>query len=67
MFMLGVFILVNGIALNIRGLVGIIIRLVAMVILFAGTSGFVDKYLLIDKKEKIRLQNVWISKIVKNT
>ena len=63
-FMLGVFILVNGIALNIRGFVGIIIRLVAMVMLFAGTSGFVDKYLLIDKKEKLRLQNVWISKIV---
>jgi len=63
-FMLGVFILVNGIALNIRGLVGIIIRLVAMVILFAGTSGFVDKHLLIDKTEKLRLQNVWISKIV---
>ncbi|TES96100.1 MAG: hypothetical protein E3J90_08615 [Promethearchaeota archaeon] len=63
-FMLAVFILVNGIALNIRGLVGIIIRIVAMVILFAGTSGFVDKYLLIDKKEKLRLQNVWISKIM---
>ena len=64
MFMLAVFILVNGIALNVRGLAGIIIRLVAMVMLFAGTSGFVDKYLLIDKVEKLRLQNVWISKIV---
>ena len=63
-FMLAVFILVNGIALNVRGLAGIIIRLVAMVMLFAGTSGFVDKYLLIDKVEKLRLQNVWISKIV---
>ena len=63
-FMLGVFILVNGLALNIRGFVGIIIRLVAMVMLFAGTSGFVDKHLLIDKVEKVRLQNVWISKIV---
>lgn len=63
-FTLAVFILVNGIALNVRGLVGIIIRIIAMVILFAGTSGFIDKYLLIDKKEKLRLQNVWISKIV---
>lgn len=63
-FTLAVFILVNGIALNVRGLVGIIIRIIAMVMLFAGTSGFVDKYLLIDKKEKLRLQNVWISKIV---
>ncbi len=63
-FMLGVFIMVNGIALNVRGLIGIIIRLVAMVLLFAGNSGFVDKYLLVDKTEKVRLQNVWISKLV---
>jgi len=63
-FILGVFILVNGIALNIRGLTGIIIRLVAMVLLYTGTSGFVDKNFLVDKKEKLRLQNVWISKIV---
>ena len=63
-FTLAVFILVNGIALNVRGLVGIMIRIVAMIMLYAGTSGFVDKYLLIDKKEKLRLQNVWISKIV---
>ena len=63
-FTLAVFILVNGIALNVRGLVGIMIRIVAMIMLYAGTSGFVDKHLLIDKKEKLRLQNVWISKIV---
>lgn len=63
--MLGLFILISGLVnmLNFQ-IIGNIIRLIAITFLYLGVSDFIDKYFLIDKKEKLRLQSIWISKVL---
>ncbi|MFX1322672.1 MAG: hypothetical protein ACFFAQ_13630 [Promethearchaeota archaeon] len=63
--MLGLFIFSFSLGnmLNLQ-LVGNIIRLIPIILLYLGLSDIIDKYFLIDKKEKLRLKSIWISKVL---
>jgi len=62
--MLGMTLVINGLFARKGGILAAIMSLVSLILWYAGSSGFIDKYLLIDKTEKLKLQNVWISKVI---
>ena len=63
-FMLGIALVINGLFARKGDIFTTIMSLVSLILWYSGSSGFIDKYLLIDKTEKLKLQNVWISKVI---
>ncbi len=64
-FMISIYVIINGLFPNKGSLFVSIITFFSIILLYCGsTSGFIDKYFFVDKEEKQRLQNIWISKIL---
>ena len=62
---LGVFIIIFGMSSMIKVLIlQAIVQLISVVILLAGTSRFIDKFMLLDKEKELKISNVWISRMV---
>jgi hypothetical protein len=67
---IAVFIIINGtikvveVLLFNLDIAGPILRLVAISVMLLGTSGFIDKYILIDLEQEEKITNIWISKVV---
>lgn len=62
---LGIFITIYGFSeISSSLIITGILRLIAVIILSAGASGFIDRYFLVDEQEENKIKNVWIARMV---
>jgi hypothetical protein len=68
-FTLGFFIMFYSISFLIYPfyIAQIILKIIAIFVLLVGVSGFINRYLLVDKKEQEKLKNIWIARMIRKT
>ncbi|MGV9171481.1 MAG: hypothetical protein ACOC44_02545 [Promethearchaeia archaeon] len=67
-FALGLYLIINEVGFQFNhDLMQVIIMLISGLILLLGTSGYIDKYFLIDKEEERKIKSTWIARRVQVT
>lgn len=64
-FSLGLYLMINEVGFQFNhDFIQVLIMFISVVVLLVGTSGYVDKYFLVDTEEEERIKSTWIARRV---